>query len=151
MSPFHPSEVKNTFAWRSFAWLPARLFGMPVHAQMRSSKATGSLTLFVLVPPAETLQVEIMCRQDEGESAELDDVDVSTQSKKSLVKMVNKLWNQDQISKLEERGLSIKADQKRARPALAHRILVMEGAPTTPPCPRDACRKVPTAVVTHRC
>ncbi|KAJ1481248.1 hypothetical protein T484DRAFT_1808232 [Baffinella frigidus] len=78
------------------------------------------------VPPAETLQMEILCRQDEGESTELDDVDVNTQSKKSLVKMVNKLWNQDQIAKLEERGLSSKADQKRARPALAHRMVVME-------------------------
>ena len=87
-----------------------------------------------------------MCRQDEGESAELDNVDASTQSKKSLVKMVNKLWNQDQISKLEERGLSSKADQKRARPALAHRIVVMEGAPTTsPPCSRDGCRWIPLA------
>jgi len=74
----------------------------------------------------ETLQMEILCRQDEGESTELDDVDVNTQSKKSLVKMVNKLWNQDQIAKLEERGLSSKADQKRARPALAHRMVVME-------------------------
>lgn len=76
--------------------------------------------------------MEILCRQDEGESTELDDVDVNTQSKKSLVKMVNKLWNQDQIAKLEERGLSSKADQKRARPALAHRMVVMEGLP--PPC-----------------
>ena len=45
VSPFHPSEDKTTFLWRSFAWLPARLFGSPVYAQLRSSRTTGFLTL----------------------------------------------------------------------------------------------------------
>jgi len=78
-----------------------------------------------------------MCRKDEGNAGDLQHIDVNSQSKKSLVKMVNKLWNQDQITKLEERGLSCKADQKRTREALAHRIVVMEGAASCQMLPRE--------------
>ena len=77
------------------------------------------------VPSAEMLRVEIECRREE-EDIDMD-MDLETASQKSMAKVVNRLWNQDQLEQLEQWGVLDKGDSKLSRADLAHKISVLHG------------------------
>ena len=77
------------------------------------------------VPSAEMLRVEIECRREE-EDIDMD-MDLETASQKSMAKVVNRLWNQDQLEQLEQWGVLDKGDSKLSRADLAHKISVLDG------------------------
>ena len=55
------------------------------------------------------------------------DMDLETASQKSMAKVVNRLWNQDQLEQLEQWGVLDKGDSKLSRADLAHKISVLHG------------------------
>ena len=55
------------------------------------------------------------------------DMDLETASQKSMAKVVNRLWNQDQLEQLEQWGVLDKGDSKLSRADLAHKISVLDG------------------------
>eukprot|EP00960_Hanusia_phi_P071881 767657-Hanusia_phi.AAC.3 len=71
----------------------------------------------------ESLRLELSCRKEEDKS--LSHVDLRNTTKKSMEKMVNELWNKDQIRQLEEWGVTCKGDSKLSRSEVAHKIKIL--------------------------